>query len=229
MKAKAPSLPMKIWVIFDADDLAGGQDGLQADHHVLNAAVEGGELADGAGGQQAAHMGQGQGLGIVAGGVTPLVEPALQHGQRGAAADGDHHVPLVELKNLVHVRAVQDDAAHLGLDAQGDAGAARPGSGGDLLFVEELEDFAHLPGGLNFDHAGGFGHGVFEAVMALIAAEADAVLDDDGVVAGENFVLAHNGAQGVESHLIHGCFPPKNINPGSGRREYRPPFHRRHG
>ena len=49
--------------VLDAGDRPAGEDGLQADDQILDAAVQGGELADRPGRDQPAHLGERLGVG----------------------------------------------------------------------------------------------------------------------------------------------------------------------
>ena len=87
--------------VLDARHLAAGEHDLAADDHVLDAAVERGELADAAGGDEAAHRRDRLALRRVAGGETDLAHLVLERLQRHTALHGGLHVVGVDLHDLV--------------------------------------------------------------------------------------------------------------------------------
>ena len=84
--------------VLDARDLAAGEHGLEADDHVLDAAVQRRELADAARGDEAAHVGHRLGLRRVAGGEPVLAHAVLERLQRHAALAGGLHVVGVDAR-----------------------------------------------------------------------------------------------------------------------------------
>ena len=95
--------------VLDPGDGAVREHRLQPDDHVLDPAVERRELADRAGRDQSAHLGERLGLRRVAGGQALLAQGVLEHLQRYAALGRGHHVHRVDLQDPVHPRAVEHD------------------------------------------------------------------------------------------------------------------------
>ena len=82
--------------VLDARHLAAGEDGLEADDHVLDAAVQRRELADAARRDEAAHVGHRLGLRRVARGEAQLADAVLKDLQRHAALRRRLHVVGVD-------------------------------------------------------------------------------------------------------------------------------------
>ena len=110
MKHRAPSLPMTTWRMSGPAARRGtflmrvtravGEDRLEADDHVLDAAVQRGELADAARRHEAAQVGHGLGLRRVAGGQAQLAHAVFERLQRHAALAGGLHVVGVDVDDL---------------------------------------------------------------------------------------------------------------------------------
>ncbi len=95
--------------VLDPRHLAAGEHGLEPDDHVLDPAVERRELADAAGGDEAAHVGDRLRLRGVPRRQPELAGPVLERLQRHAALAGGLHVVGVDAQDPVHPRAVEDD------------------------------------------------------------------------------------------------------------------------
>ena len=96
--------------VLDPGDLPAGEDGLQAHHQVFDPAVQGGELADRPGGDQAAQLSERLGLRRVPRGQAAGPHGVLQHLQADAALHGGHHVDRVDRQDRVHPRPVDHQA-----------------------------------------------------------------------------------------------------------------------
>ena len=169
--------------VLDPRDVTARQDRLQAHHHVLDPAVQGGELPDGPGGNQAAHLGDGLGLRGVPGGQALLAHMVLEYLQRHAALGGRHHVLGVDVQDAVHPRAVDDQRVlDQGLETALGAGAPGPGDDGDALTLGVREDVRNLLGGDRVDDRGRE-RPVVDAVHRGVLTEAvDAALLEPGRV-----------------------------------------------
>ena len=88
---------------------AVGKHRLQAHDHVLDAAVEGRELADAARRHPTAHVGERLGLRRVAGRETQLASGIFQRLQGHPTLAGCWHVVGVDLDDAVHRRTIQHD------------------------------------------------------------------------------------------------------------------------
>ena len=141
--------------VLDPGDLPAGEDGLQAHDHVLDSAVEGGELADRPGGDQAAQLGERLGLRGVPRGQAAGPHGVLQHLQADAALHGGHHVDRVDRQDRVHPRPVDHEAV-LDHGLQPALGRGPPGAGDDVdeVVVGEAQDGRHLLGRGGIDDRG---------------------------------------------------------------------------
>jgi len=158
--------------VLDAADLTAGEDRLEADHHVLDAPVQGRELADRARRDQPAHLGDRLRLRRVPGREPLRAQRVLEHLQRYAALGGDHHVDGIDVEDRVHLRAVEHDGVlDDGLEPALRRGAAGAGHHVHEVLVGEREHLRHVLGGPGEDD-GGRDRAVVDAVHGGVLLEA---------------------------------------------------------
>ena len=161
--------------VLDARHLPAREDDLASDDHVLDPAVEGGELADAARRDKAAHGGDRLGLRRVTGGESDLANAILQNLQRHAALDGRLHVVRIDRDDLVHHRTVEHDRV-LGAALQPTLGGGTAGSSHDVdaVLVGERKDLGDVVGALRHHDSSGHRHRVHPEDVLQLAEVVDA-------------------------------------------------------
>ena len=169
--------------VLDAAHLPTGEDHLAADDHVLDAAVERGELADAAGRDEPSHRCDRLRLGRVPGGEAELAGLVLEALERHPALRRRLHVVGVDRHDRVELRAVDHDR-QFGATLQAALGGGTTGAGDDVdaVHVGEREHARHLVGAAHHHHRGGQRHRVHVEDVLQLAEVVDARPSQLGLV-----------------------------------------------
>ena len=175
--------------ILDPRHLAAGEHDFEPDHHVLDAAVQGRELADAAGRHETSHLCDRLRLRRVSGRQTEPAGAVLEHLQRHAALSGGLHVVGVDADDLVHPRAVEHDRV---LDHRLEPTLGRRATGArhhvDPVLVGEREHVGGLVRAAHHHDRGGCRHRVDAEDVLELAEVVDAALTKQ-VGVGEHLVV----------------------------------------